>query len=57
MNISFHLLKCTPILPTRVVTGDNYSSTRFDKLNSQGSICNEGPKIWNELPADIKNIA
>ena len=43
---------------TRFVTGDNYvSSTRFNKSNSQRSICYQGPKIWNELPADIKNIA
>ena len=42
---------------TRFVTGDNYSLTRFDKSNSQRSIRYHEPKIWNELPADIKNIA
>ena len=42
---------------TRFVTGDNYSLTRFNKSNSQRSICYQGPKIWNELPAEIKNIA
>ena len=41
----------------RFVTGDNYSLTRFNKSNSQRSVCYQGPKIWNELPADIKNIA
>ena len=42
---------------TRFATGDNCSLTRFNKSNSQRSICYHGPKIWNELPADIKNIA
>ena len=42
---------------TRFVTGDNYSLTRFNKSNSQRSICYQGPKTGNELPADIKNIA
>ena len=42
---------------TRFVTGDNYSLTRFNKSNSQRSIRYHEPKIWNELPADIKNIA
>ena len=42
---------------TRFVTGNNYSLTRFNKSNSQRSIRYQGPKIWNELLADIKNIA
>ena len=42
---------------TRFVAGDNYSLTRFNKSNSQRSIRYQGSKIWNELPADIKNIA
>ena len=39
---------------TRFVT---YSLTRINKSNSQRSIRNQRPKIWNELSADIKNIA
>ena len=42
---------------TRFVTGENYFLTHFNKSNSQRSIRYQGPKIWNELPADIRNIA
>ena len=42
---------------TRFITGDNYSLTCSSKSNSQCSIRYQGPKIWNELPTDIKNFA
>ena len=56
-NQYFVLPSETHSYSTRFVTGDNYSLTRFNKSDSQRSIRYEGPKIWNELPADIKNIA
>ena len=42
---------------TRFFTGDNHSSTRFNKSNSQRSVRYQRPKIWSELPANIKIIA
>ena len=42
---------------TRFVPSDNYSLTRFNTSNSRRSVCYQGPKIWNELPGDIKNFA
>ena len=42
---------------TRFVTGDNQPLTCFNKSNSESSIRYQGPKIWNELLVDIKNIA
>ena len=43
--------------PTRFATGNNYSLLLFNKNNSQRSIRHEGPKLWNELPNELKNKA
>ena len=43
--------------PTRFATGDNYSIGQFDKSNTQRFIRYQGPVVWNELPAKIKNSA
>ena len=56
-NVYFVLPSKVHSYSTRFVTGDSHSLTRFNKSNSQRSIRYQGPKIWNELPADIKNIA
>ena len=42
---------------TRYASGDNYSLTRFKNTISQRSIRYVGPKLWNELPSDLKNYA
>ena len=43
--------------PTLLAPGNNYSLFRFNKTNSQRSICYKSPKIWNELPNELKNEA
>ena len=42
---------------TRYASGGNYSLTRFKNTISQRSIRYVGPKLWNELPSDLKNHA
>ena len=42
---------------TSYASGDNYSLTRFKITISQRSIRYVGPKLWNELPSDLKNYA
>ena len=42
---------------TRYASGDNYSLTRFKNTISQRSIRYVGPKLWSELPSDLKNYA
>ena len=56
-NEYFVLLSKVHFYSTRFVTGDNYSLTRFNTSHSQRSIRYQEPKIWNELPVDIKSIA
>ena len=42
---------------TRYASGDNYSLTRFKNTISQRSIRYVGPKLWNEIPYELKNYA
>ena len=51
------ILSKTHYYPTRFSTGNNYSLFLFNKTHSQFSICYEGPKLWNELPNELKNKA
>ena len=44
----------THYCPTRFATGNNYFFFLFNKTNSQRSIRYEGPKLWNELPNELK---
>ena len=56
MNISFYLLKCTLILPDLLLATITLQLASTNQTLNR-SICYQEPKIWNELPADIKNIA
>ena len=40
---------------TRYASADDYALTRFKNNTSQRSIRYVGPKLWNELPSDLKN--